>query len=308
MATNPDPSIDLMALADIGGNPMKLAQEVHRQLRLQYGSVPHDVPLDGIAKSVGIEDIVDHQTEAFEGTLFVNGSRGIVGLRKGMRLGRRRFTLGHELGHFLNPWHSSAKKRFECSSNDTRMLRASGGRWVDRPPLEKMEIEANEFSNALLIPAPEYREARRLLGGDPSIEHIRSLADMFKVSFEVMCQTFVNTEKETVGIILSRNGLVVRPMLPRSFPYLGMSKGTAIPSDSNTADFQKSASSGDVSTLADALNSSWLERKGNVSGLYEQAYIQRDGWAVTLLWAEIEEQDEEANDQNWNRGSSRRWA
>ena len=308
MATNPDPSIDLMALADIGGNPMKLAQEVHRQLRLQYGSVPHDVPLEGIAKSVGIEDIVDHQTEAFEGTLFVNGSRGIVGLRKGMRLGRRRFTLGHELGHFLNPWHSSAQKRFECSSNDTRMLRASGGRWVDRPPQEKMEIEANEFSNALLIPAPEYREARRLLGGDPSIEHIRSLADMFKVSFEVMCQTFVNTEKETVGIILSRNGLVVRPMLPRSFPYLGMSKGAAIPMDTTTADFQKFASSGDISTLNDALNSSWLERKGNVSGLYEQAYIQSGGWAVTLLWAEIEEQDEEADDQNWNRGSFKRWA
>ena len=308
MATNPDTSIDLMALADIGGNPIKLAQEVHLQLRLQYGSVPHDVPLEGIAKSVGIEDIVDHQTEAFEGTLFVNGSRGIVGLRKGMRIGRRRFTLGHELGHFLNPWHSSAKKRFECSSNDTRMLRASGGRWVDRPPLEKMEIEANEFSNALLIPASEYREARRLLGGDPSIEHIRSLADMFKVSFEVMCQTFVNTEKETVGIILSRHGSVVRPMLPRSFPYLGMSKSTAIPTNSSTADFQKSASPGDVSTLADVLNSSWLERKGNVSGLYEQAYIQRDGWAVTLLWAEIEEQDEEADDQNWNRGSFKRWA
>jgi hypothetical protein len=160
----------------------------------------------------------------------------------------------------------------------------------------------------LLIPVPEYREARRSLGGDPSIEHIRSLADTFKVSFEVMCQTYVNSEKEMVGIILSRDARVVRPMLPRSFPYLGMSKGAALPTDSATTDFRKSANAGDISTLTDALNFGWLERKGNVSGFYEQAYIQRDGWAVTLLWAEIEEQDDEADDRNWNRGPSKRWA
>lgn len=305
---NHDPAIDLMELADIGGNPQKLAHEIHRQLRSQYGSVPTEVPLEGIAKAVGIEDIVEHPTAAFEGTLFVNGPRGIIGLRKGMRLGRRRFTLGHELGHFVNPWHTASKGRFECSGADTRIHRFNGGiRWSDRSSQEKMEIEANEFSNALLLPMPEYKAARRQFSSDPAIETIRSLALLFKVSFEVMCQTFINNEKDNVGIIASKDGKVVRPMLPNGFPFLGMSKGTLIPADSVTASALRSDPPGTVSKIEDVLKTGWLERRGNVVGLYEQVMRQKEGRAITLLWAEVEEYDEDADDRNWNRRSRRRW-
>jgi hypothetical protein len=187
------------------------------------------------------------------------------------------------------------------------MQRANGVRWVDRQPQERMEVEANEFSNALLIPMPEYKEARRLLGSDPDIAHIRSLADGFKVSTEVMSQTYVNTEKAEIGVILSQHGKAKRLMLPRSFPYLGLSGGAPLPRNSITADMLKTSCPGVLSTMDDALGCGWLERKGNVSAFYEQVLLQRDGWAVTLLWAEIEEPDEDSDDRHWNRGGGPRW-
>ena len=169
-------------------------------------------------------------------------------------------------------------------------------------------MEANEFSNALLIPMPEYKGARRLLGSDPDIAHIRSLADSFKVSLEVMSQTYVNTEKEEVGIILSQHGKAKRLMFPRSFPYLGLSGGAPLPRDSITVDLLKTSGSGSMSTMDDALTCGWLDRKGNVTGLYEQVLLQQDGWAVTLLWAEIEEPDEDSDDRQWSRGAGPRWS
>ena len=41
-------------------------------------------------------------------------------------------------------------------------------------PLERMEVEANEFSATLLVPAPEYREARKGLGGKAVAPHSAS--------------------------------------------------------------------------------------------------------------------------------------
>lgn len=304
MATNPDPNIDLMALADIGGQPRKLAMEIHRQLRIQFGSVPTFVPLEGIARSVGISEIVDHHTESFEGTLLIKGSNGAIVLRKGMKTGRRRFTLGHELGHFLNPWHRTSSQRFECKRMDMHQKRDRSIDWDSKPAVLRMEIEANEFSNALLLPGPEYKVERQKLGRDPSIKSVHNLARLFGVSLEVMCQTYVTTSLQSVAIIISHNGLVVR-IIPRSgFPYLGLRKGSPLPHDSLTATFRKSAEPGEITDFVDVLHSGWLDGGRNVTELLEQTMVQNDGYATTLLWAVEDEVDDEADDRNWNRRSS----
>jgi hypothetical protein len=80
-------TIDLMALADLG-QPLKLAFELHRQIRDQYGVVPLRVPLEQIARAVGIVGIKEFNTDRFEGTLVVTGNDGAVGLRRGMPSGR----------------------------------------------------------------------------------------------------------------------------------------------------------------------------------------------------------------------------
>jgi Zn-dependent peptidase ImmA (M78 family) len=98
----PEITIDLMELADLG-QPLKLAFELHRQIRAQLGAVPVRVPLEQIAKALGIVGIREYDTDNFEGTLVISDGVGAVGLRKGMPPGRRNFTLGHEIGHFAIP-------------------------------------------------------------------------------------------------------------------------------------------------------------------------------------------------------------
>lgn len=297
----------MMALADIGGQPRKLAMEIHRQLRLQFGTVPLRVPLEGIAQAIGIVEIAEHETEAFEGTLLVKGDKGAIALRRGMRSGRRRFTLGHELGHFVNPWHRTSGNRFECSGGDMRRKRDRATEWDSRPQQERMEIEANEFSAALLLPAPEFKDERAKFGKDPAIADIAALAKQFDVSLEFMASTYVDTSKHMIGIILSQHGCVTRPILKKDFPFLGLRKGAPLPHDSRTVAFRRRGAPGDISSAEDVLRTGWLENRGRVTALTEQVMLQQDGWAVTLLWADEEDDDPDDDDRNWNRRSSRRW-
>lgn len=295
--------IDMMVLADLG-QPRKIAWEIHKQLRAQYGSVPYRVPLEGIAKAVGIVAVDEFDTDRFEGTLVIKGQRGAIGLRRGLIRGRRNFTLGHELGHFLNPWHRNVHQKFECSKTAMAAQRAAG--FDQRPQLERIEVEANEFSAALLLPIPEYREVRKKLGTEIDVTHIRTLADTFAVSQEFIARTYVDQTDGKIAVIHSHNGLIRSFTIPREFPFMGLRRGAALPPESLTREFTRIHGPGKVSNLREIRTSTWLEQRGAVAAVYEQVVIQRDGWATTLLVVDEEEVDDEADDRNWNRRSARR--
>lgn len=295
--------LDMMELADIG-QPVKLAHELHRQMRAQFGSVPRRCPLNSIAQAVGIVGIEEFDGTSFEGTLVVQEDRGAIGLRRGMRSGRRNFTLGHEIGHFLIPTHRFRRTSFECKAADMRQER--GGNFEKRPQPERIEVEANEFSAALLVPAAEFREERRKLGGACDVAHIRQLAETFDVSQEMMAKVYVNTSDEPIAIITSENGQVRRVIPKTGFPYLGLRRDAPIPAKSLTQVFRAGLPNDPISALSEIDTATWLDRRGSVSTLYEQVFLQEDGWAMTMLLADIEEADEEEDDRDWNRRAGRR--
>ena len=67
--------------------------------------------------------------------------------------GRRRFTIAHELGHFLMTHHEPPKNgQFLCSRED--MLRGPADA---RDSYSRMEAEANSFAGSLLMPPPLLR-------------------------------------------------------------------------------------------------------------------------------------------------------
>lgn len=294
------PNIDLMPLADIG-QPKRLAFEIHKQLRAQYGSVPLRMPLEGIAAAVGIGHIEERETSAFEGALVLSNGGAAIGLRKGMMRGRRNFTLGHELGHYLVPTHRLSKTRFECTSQFMRYQRGKRDEWERRPTLERIEVEANEFSAALLIAIPEYRAERAKLGRGCDVAHIRPLADAFAVSQEMMASVYVAHEAETAAVVTSHKGKVRRIIPKGGFPFMGLRYDMEIPRGSLTREFRAANDIGEVSKIEEVEIHIWLERKGNVTALSEQVILQRDGWAMTLLTVEEDEEDDEADDRNWNR-------
>ncbi len=295
-------AIDMMALADLG-QPTKIALEIHRQLRTQFGSVPRRIPLDGIAKAIGIIGIQIYEGVSFDGTLMIGPNGGAIGIRAGMRSGRHNFTLGHEIGHFLIPTHR-IRQKFICEPVDMRRMRSTN--FDQRPEQERIEIEANEFAAALLVAAPEYREERKKLGKTCDVSHVRALAETFDVSQEVMAKIYVNQSHEKIAIVTSHNGAVKRVITPQQgFPYLGLKKDAPLPKNALKHSFAKTSAINSISDLVETATDAWLERRGNITALYEQVFLQEEGWAMTLLIVEERDEDEETDDRNWNRRSSR---
>lgn len=288
--------IDMMALADLG-QPGKLALEIHRQLRIQFGSVPARVPLEGIAKAVGIIAVEDVDVDQFDGTIVIENGVGAIGLRRGLLPGRRNFTLGHEIGHFLVPTHRMLRREFKCTKNDISPMQSNWGR---TKPKDHVETEANDFSSALLLPAPEYKEERRKLGKGSDVSHLRILANKFGVSQEMLASFYVRMESDKAAIIISHRGNVKRVIPCSNFPYLGLAKDRPLPSASRASTL-RNKQPGALSGLQEVPTHAWLERKGNVSALYEQSLVQSDGWITTLLTVDEDEPDDEEDDRNWNR-------
>lgn len=295
-------NIDEMALADIG-QPGRLALELHRQLRVQFGTVPTHVPLSGIAKAVGIVDVREYDVDKFLGTLVVKEGRGAIGLQRGLGSGRRNFTLGHEIGHFLIPTHRLKRTNFECTNRD--MNRVRNGNLDSTPPLERIEIEANEFAAILLIPGPEYKAERKKLGRSPDVRHIRELARTFDVSQEMMAGTYVRMEDSKLAVITSQNGIVKRIIPCLNFPYMGLRRDIPLPPNCLTKSYVGS-SPGAISDMQERRTDAWLETGGSVSALYEQVLIQDKGWATTLLSIDEDEIDDDEDDRNWNRRNTAR--
>ncbi len=295
-------ALDLMELADVGGQSRKLANELHRQMRAQFGQLTLPMPLASIAYALGIEEIRDEPTTSFEGMLVASAdkSRGAIVLRKGMQRGRRNFTLGHEIGHFVNPYHKPPPEGFKCLPKGMAARRSDGKVWEDRAQYERMEIEANEFSVALMVPTPEFRAAREKLPGC-DLRHLGPLVELFATSKEVMSRIYVDTAHEKVGILTSKEGLLQNFILPKPFPFLGLARGRPLSSRSLSASFLASATPGNVSDLGRVRADVWLERSPSPISLYEQVMVQRDGWATTMLIVEEPDEDEQEEDDEVER-------
>jgi PAS domain S-box-containing protein len=132
----------------------------------------HGLEYGEIARALDIEEIREEALTSFEGALIASPEkgRGSILVNKRSSSQRRRYTVGHELGHFLNPWHKpTTGDQFECTRSD--MLVTSGTNRHLR-----QEVEANRFAIELLAPA---RRLRAYLSGAADLERVLALALFF---------------------------------------------------------------------------------------------------------------------------------
>src|SRR5262249_30053272 len=155
------------------GNPVKLADAVIALIP----DVVLPIPVHEIAAALGIIEIKPITISGFEGGLITpdDKSSGFILINEKNSPRRQRFTIGHELGHYLNAWHKpSGGQNFMCSAKDMVASLPREGR-------ERMEVEANQFAAELLMPAKFMRADLRRLKA-PDIEHIVALSDKYDVS------------------------------------------------------------------------------------------------------------------------------
>src|SRR5690348_10051245 len=107
-----------MKLADLGSPEMLAASII-----AHYPGIEIPISVDQIADAVGIVDIVGQTTNSFEGVLVTTAAKGTgsIAYNNASRIERRRFTIAHEIGHFLIPWHDA---RAQCASADMAVLKS----------------------------------------------------------------------------------------------------------------------------------------------------------------------------------------
>ncbi len=279
-------ALDLIEL-DGKATPEGLAAEIIRQ---NPGiSVP--VPIEEIAKQAGILEIKPLSSGAFEGMLLANSekSEGVVFVNQDRPRQRQRFTIGHEVGHFLLPWHRNMKDgslKFECTAEDMQVSRSR-----KQDARTDWEVQANEFSSEILMPRLLFKKHMKRKD-EPSLEHVRDLALLFDTSIEATALRYVALSDYPIAMIFAKGNQVRHAWKGPEFSYfLDVSKGSRLPKGSPST---MESDENSISEIASVESYWWINSdrgRRPPDCILEQTLFQRDGYRVTILHVETEEED-----------------
>jgi Zn-dependent peptidase ImmA (M78 family) len=284
----------MMDLADCG-SPERLVEAILKH----HPDMPKRIPVEEIARSVGIVEIEDRDMDGFEGALVADPAktRGAIAVKTGTHRRRRRYTIGHELGHFLIRTHGA---NMQCTSADMRERR-----WDNAA--RKREYEANRFSAGLLMPKPMFVRDMEALG-TADVTHAKQLSDLYDVSLEATANRYAELSSDMCAVVFSKDGVVRYARPSRTMPELGIRPGDRLPPTSLTA---RVKSVGEPSSWESVAGGVWLKTEWGVSmpSVLEQSLVQSNGYRVTLLFVEesaAEERDEEdLLEASWRVGFGR---
>lgn len=282
------------------GSPEGLVLKI---LKAEPG-LTYPIPILDIAKALDIEEIGEIETSAFEGSLLIGPHRryGSICVNKAAKGGRRRFTIGHELGHWCIPLHKPVKgDQFLCSRDDMRMWSAS-----EQNTYARMEVEANRFSALLLMPPPLLKKylAKR---GDPSLAHVLDIHKDFIVSKDAAARAYAQHYETPIATVVVHKGKVERVYKPIKFPYVNVVKGSDVPKPS--VYWRTKDSKTEMSDIVEVAAGQWLDSKWGqkLPTMYEQVLHQQMDYALIMLWPEMTDEDDE-HDPEENMTSKERYA
>ena len=259
------------------GSPAAIAERIYEL----DSTLPLTVPLDSLCSQLDIHSITDVDTEAFEAALLmdVNKAEGSILLARRRSPQRRRFSLAHELGHWLIPTHRpDAGQRFECQLDDLHCVDQK-----DQNRRRRIEAEANRFASALLMPP---RRVRSQMGRAPGLQDIIDLAGQFAVSKEAMARAYVDASREPIAVLILHRGSVTRVYRNADFPWIDVRNGQRVPADSAAS---VAPPAGTMSEPEECDPEIWLSERDcrRTERLVEQVLGQAHDYAMVLLQAEL---------------------
>jgi Zn-dependent peptidase ImmA (M78 family) len=264
-------SLDRMAIEEAGPSPESLAAAIHDQLNHTSG----EVPVAAVAVALDIVEIEEAPLRSLEGALLAPDDRnvGTIILNSASTPGRRRFTLAHELGHFLNLWHRPEDPiaGFACSRGDLTTAWGKPSGSASRHFVQ--EVEANRFAIELLAP---YRLMRPYLRGIPDLAEVVAVAQELGLSREASARRYVELHDRPCALLFSKEGTVRYVETGPGFPFVSCRKGQRLPASPAPVD----ATGLSAREEADARD--WLLRPSRET-LVVQTLSQRAGFAITLL-------------------------
>ena len=176
--------------AALGGlEPFVTDLDVVRQMlpETPYGKGVNEIKAPAPATWAGCEGaLVRNPGDAREWGIFYNPSS---------RPERQRFTVAHEIGHFV--LHRDRHERFTCEP---------GAVYSGADTLAVIEREANAFASNLLMPGDIF--GRAINGARIDLHFLSDLATRFEVSFEALCIRFIQFTDQRAILVCWDNGFL----------------------------------------------------------------------------------------------------
>lgn len=153
---------------------LNLAPEVRAEIDVYLAEYP--VKLGAIAKRLGVKVLLSTLPRGTSGQIGQENGDFVIRINRHEAKHRQRFTLAHELAHFL-----LHRERVEAANgwSENVLLRAP-----DQPM--QIEYEANRLASDLVIPSAQLAEATAEYSGPMTPEVIDDLARRFGVSTAAM--------------------------------------------------------------------------------------------------------------------------
>ena len=130
--------------------------------------------------------------------------------------GRIRFTLAHELGHYL--LHRQLQEAFNCSEADLL-------HWDSAE--RQMEGEADLFASYLLMPIDDFRQ--QVAGATIDLDVLGGCAEHYGVSLTAAILKWLEFTPERAMLVMSRNGVVQWARGSQSGKWLAIAANKKLP-------------------------------------------------------------------------------
>lgn len=165
------------------------AELIAAKLLRRFGlSDPRQFVLEDLAMALGVL-VVNASLQGAEARLVrQNTKKGVIRVSKDIpEEGRRRFAIGHELGHWEQHQHISQLSL--CLSSEVVGYRGS-----------REELEANAFSACLLMPRSFLRET---YPAAPSLELVRAISEELVTTMTATAVRVVETTKDPCLVVFT---------------------------------------------------------------------------------------------------------
>jgi Zn-dependent peptidase ImmA (M78 family) len=154
----------------------RLAAGAARRLVSRFGLTRPPIEVEDVALKLGIEVVREEFPDNISGALLRSGKETVIAVNKGHHINRQRFSIAHELGHYL--LHPDSAAYYDQKHDIGVHFRAK----TDRTTWDPREVEANRFAAELLMPRRIIKDAIAQTGEVQASE----LARQFGVSEEAM--------------------------------------------------------------------------------------------------------------------------
>lgn len=275
-------SLDRMAIEEAGPNPSCIAQAVITQLELVSGSMP----IERIAYALDIKEIRYEPLNSFEGMLLTpfNRSKGSILINSSSPLERQRFTLAHELGHYLNTTHKPAGQvGFLCAKSDMKVFSDPKRKLLTQH--QRQELEANRFAIELLAP-------KKLLGQylrvEPDLTIIGKMRTELKLSSEASARRYIELHDEPLAIAFTKDKKIryVTSNRDEIKPCVWLGDSAPVLPSANLTN--------KITEFEETASSDWFSKSPS-SKVFVQTRYQQNGYAMSLITFDDDEIGEDEN-------------